>query len=417
MKNIKRDTMNYQIFFRTGLAGMIFFSMLVVLASLFAGCSDDNDPSGAAYFTIEDNPTGFTAEIAGGTKSYVVRSNRPWRIVTEGEGTWAKVFPAEGKDDGIFKLTVAENADFAARVLNFAFVVDNAEQPVLFRIEQKANVRNITVANKNVAVLSAGGAVGIDVKANVAWTYTLSDASWLTQPEVSASKIAFVAAKNAGDERSATVLIQSAEFPELNQTVVITQAATSSILLKEDFSWLNYGVAVPYKTDNETRMDLWKEEEKNRGWTSTPVAISSNQPMVYARPGFIKLGKTGVGGDLIAPKLPIEGTVNLKVTFKAAAYISAGGAVDDKILKVFALGAGTTSVPQFSIENIPNSEAQDKAGVVNDIWADDRAYSFTITGATAETQVKFLGGDYNLTGVGQGKNRIFMDDIKIEIID
>jgi len=409
--------MNYQIFFRTGYAGVILFSMLVVLASVFVGCSDDNDPSGAAYFTIEDNPTGFAAEIAGGTKSYVVRSNRPWKIVAQGEGKWATVFPLEGNDDGIFKLTVAENAEFAPRVTNFAFVVDNEEQPVLFRIEQKPNVRNISVANKNIAVLSVGGAVGIDVKANVSWTYTLSDDSWLTQPEVSASKVSFVVAKNPGDERSATMLIQSAEFPELNQTVVITQAATSSILLREDFSWLNYGVAVPYKTDNETRMDLWREEEKNRGWVSTPVAISSNQPMVYARPGFIKLGKTGVGGDLIAPKLPIEGTVNLKVTFKAAAYISAGGAVDDKILKVFALGAGATSVSQFSIDNIPNNEAQDKAGVVNDIWADDRAYSFTITGATAETQVKFLGGDYNLTGVGQGKNRIFMDDIKIEIID
>jgi hypothetical protein len=75
------------------------------------------------------------------------------------------------------------------------------------------------------------------------------------------------------------------------------------------------------------------------------------------------------------------------------------------------------SVPQFTIDNVPNYKAQDDANIKNDIWAEDRAYSFVVTGATKDTQIKFLGGDYNLAGVGQGKNRIFLDDISIEIIE
>lgn len=397
-------------------AVVLFVLFLFSLA--IAGCSDDDSVSGDPYFSIEENPTGLSASVGGVTKSYVVRSNRPWQIVAQGDGDWARAFPAEGKDDGIFKFIVGKNPTFDARVMNFAFVVDGEEQPVLFRIEQAPTVPNIAIkdADLGIAVQSAGGDASVTVTATVAWTVSVEDNDWLTAEKISDTGIRLTAQKNMAGRRSVTLTVMSPEFPELDQEVVITQLP-GSILLQEDFSWLAYGSAVTYDTNGETRFDLWTQAERDHGWTSTPVAASGNQPIVYARQGFIKLGKTAVGGDIISPKMDIDGTKNIKVTFKAAAYISAGGAVDDRILKVFALGAGTTSVSQFTIDNIPNSQAQDGSGIVNNIWADDRAYSFTITGATADTQVKFLGNDYNLTGVGQGKNRIFLDDIKIEIIE
>jgi len=396
----------------------VLLSLVFFFALALAGCSDDDNLSGDPYFTIEENPTGLSAAVGGVTKSYVVRSNRPWRIVAQGEGDWVTAFPAEGKDDGIFKFIVGKNPSFDSRVTNFAFVVDGEEQPVLFRIEQAPTVPNITIkdGDKGFAVKSSGGDASVTVTATVEWSVLVEDNDWLTAQKVSDTEIRLTAPKNMGGRRSVTVNVVSAEFPELNQQVVVTQLP-GSILLQEDFNWLAYGNSIPYETTGEMRHDLWTPGERDHGWTSTPVALSSNQPMLYARQGFIKLGKTAVGGDLISPKMDIEGTVNIKVTFKAAAYISATGTVDDRLLKVFALGAGTVSVPEFTIDNIPNSKAQNDAGVANDIWADDRAYSFTITGATANTQVKFLSNDYDLNGVGQGKNRIFMDDIKIEIVE
>lgn len=41
---------------------------------------------------------------------------------------------------------------------------------------------------------------------------------------------------------------------------------------------------------------------------------------------------------------------------------------------------------------------------------------FVLTISTSETQIRFLGGDLDLVGVGQGENRIFLDDIKVKII-
>lgn len=412
--------MKSTIHFRSGYFTTILLAMVAVLPLLLVSCSDDDEEfSGDPYFSIDDAPTGLTAGVEGTTVSYVVRSNRPWQIVAQEENSWVRAFPAEGSEDGTFKFIVRENETFDARTMNFSFIVAGEEQPVLFRVEQAANVPyiNLPGAQTGAEVLAAGGDITIDVDANVAWTYTFEDdATWLTQLELSATKIRLRAEKNSGTDRSTTVAVRSAAHPELDKTIVITQLP-GNIILREDFSWLAYGSEKPYNTTGETRFDTWTQDQLNHGWFSTPVAASSNQPLLYARQGFVKMGKTGFGGDLISPKLNIEGTVNIRVTFKAAAYISAGGAIDDRILKIYALGAGTPSTSQLSVDNVPNSEAQDNAGVVNNIWAAERAYSFTVTGATADTQIKFLGGDYNLTGVGQGKNRIFIDDINIEIIE
>jgi len=79
------------------------------------------------------------------------------------------------------------------------------------------------------------------------------------------------------------------------------------------------------------------------------------------------------------------------------------------------MGPGTVSVSSFTIDNWPNYTLDPDCIT---IWKDPSAtYSFTITGATSETQLRFLGGDFNLVGVGAGKNRIFIDDIKVEIIE
>ena len=415
--NRKLKIMNTNNFFNQKIKAIILILILFLFSQTFMSCNDD-EILGDPYFNIEDSPTGLAVDMNENSSSYVVRSNRPWKIVAQEEGDWVRAFPNEGKDDGIFKFIIEENNAFDARLMNFAFIVDGEEQPVLFRVDQEANVPYIIVQNgeAGISVPSVSSSVAITIKANVVWEYTLDDDSWLEEIDVTDTEITFQAARNFGDARTATLAVSSELYPDANQTLILTQSP-GYIILEEDFSWLNYGSPIPYVyTPNEVRYDYWTQEEKDRGWVVTPNEFSSYQRCVYARVGFVKIGKTTYGGDMITPALDIVGTVDLKVTFKAAVYVSAGGTIDDNILKVFALNAGTPSVSEFIIDNIPNNEAQDAEGIVNDIWDPARAYNFTITGATSDTKVRFLGGDLNLAGVGKGKNRILFDDVKIEII-
>lgn len=397
---------------------LFFASLLCLCALTFISCSDDDtEITGEAYFNIEENPTGLETDIKGVSKSYTVRSNRPWQIVAKENVDWVKVFPSEGEDDGIFKLTVKENNTFNARNVNLAFIVDGNEQPVLFRVDQEANVPFITLqdATDGISIPSAEGNVEILVKANVNWAYTLENGAWLNEVELSATKIVLYASKNRGDERSAKLTISSAEYPNLTKQVLITQSS-GNVILEENFDWLNYGSTIFYTTSGETRMDSWTPDEMARGWNSTVSEDAGNQKVVYARTGFLKLGKTGYGGDLISPALSaLTEPTNVKVTFKAVPYKTKGGTEDDNTLKVSVVGPGTTSINSLTIDNWPDyDEDPDNTA----IWLkEESTYEFIIMGATAETQIRFLGGDFNLVGVGKGKNRIFLDDIKVKIIE
>lgn len=402
-------------------AGTVLFILLPVAFAFLISCEDESDDAetGDPYFTIEGNPTGLPVTSTSKTQAYVVRSNRPWQVVAQSEESWAKAFPAEGEDDGIFKFIVEENAAFSPRTMNFAFVVDGKEQPVLFRIDQEANVPYITVteATTGISVPKLGGTVNVNIKANVDWTYTLENGSWLIETEKSATTLAFSTGRNFGEERKAILTITSSLYPALIQKVTITQSA-GNILFEEYFSWLNYGNAVFYTTSGETRYDAWTSEEKAKGWTSTVNTAegSGSTPLCYARPGFVKLGKTSYGGDLISPKLSeIVGTVNIQVSFKAVPYMTSGGTKDDNTLVISVIGPGSVSTSSFTIDNWPNYTVDPACTA---IWiAPATTRTFTITGAASETQIKFLGGDYALKGVGAGKNRIFLDDIVVKQIN
>ncbi len=351
----------------------------------------------------------------------MVRSNRPWEVVKKSGADWLKVFPEKGDADGIFKIIVVENPTFDARTENLAFIVDGEEQPVLFRVDQAGNEPYITLP-ASVTIPAGGGEFSVDVLSNVEWTATLSDNSWVQETNVTSQKITFTAGENVSiDPRSTTLTLTATLYPTVVETVVMTQSP-GTVVLEENFSWLAYGSPVFYTTTGETRIDNWTQEQKDKGWTSSVNTKegSGSTPLVYARQGFVKLGKTNYGGDLISPVLSkITGTQTLKVTFKAIPYMTAAGTKDDNILRVSVIGSGTVSQTEFIIDNWPVYPTD--AALVTDycigMWsAPEATRTFTITGASSDTQIKFLGGDYDLRAVGVLKNRIFLDDIKVEII-
>ncbi len=407
--------MKTEILFRMKNCLLIVLPLMLLSIFLLTSCEkkvEQEDP----FFSIEGNPTGLTVTKAAKTQSYVVRSNRPWQIVNKESADWVRAFPDKGEDDGIFKIIVSTNETFDLRTSNFAFVVDGEEQPVLFRVEQAGNVPYITLPDA-VSIPAAGGEFFVDVASNVAWSYSLSDDSWLTEQSVTDQKITLVAEENTSiDPREVTLTVSATNYPTVVETVTLSQSP-GTVVLEEDFSWLHYGSVVFYTTSGETRYDNWTQEEKDMGWISSLNPFSNDNPL-YARDGFVKLGKTSYGADLISPALSkIDGTVDVVVTFKAIPYQTAGGTRDDNFLNISVIGPGTVSQAQFIIDNWPEYPAEGVTEYCIGMWsAPEATRTFTITGATSETQIKFLGGDYALLGVGAGKNRIFMDDIKVEII-
>ncbi|MCB8994231.1 MAG: BACON domain-containing protein [Bacteroidales bacterium] len=399
---------------------------LMAMALLFS-CEKDGGQTGDPFFTIEGDPTGLSATMTGITQSYTVHSNRPWKIVAQSEGDWVRAFPDEGDDDGIFKIIVNENATFNARTMNFAFIVDGEEQAVLFRVDQEGSVPYLTVKDveAGINIIQAAQDIVINVKSNVEYTYT-SDADWLTFTKAEAAGASFTdltfsaATNDNADARVANVAFTCTEFPALNANMVITQEGKSegTIVLYEDFNWLNYSTQIFYNTTGVVRYDNWTPEELAHGWTSTLNPGSGDTPL-YGLIGCVKLGKTSYGGDIITPKIPeIVGTQDLVVKFKSVPYQTKAGTRDDNFLNLSLIGPGTLSQSQFIIDNWPTypADAAEHEAYCAAFWNEPEAVrSFTITGATSETQVLFLGGDYLLSGVGAGKNRIFLDDITILI--
>jgi len=273
-----------------------FIPLFLITAFIFTSCEEKIVPADP-FFSIEGNPTGLTVTKAAKTESYVVRSNRSWEIVEKENADWVKVFPDKGEADGIFKIIVSANETFNTRTANYAFVVDGEEQPVLFRVDQEGNVPYITLP-ASVTVPAVGGVFSVDVVSNVAWSYSLSSDTWLDEQSVTTQKITFLAEENTSiDPREVTLTITAVDFPSVVSTVVLTQSP-GTVVLEEDFSWLAYGSAVFYTTTGETRIDNWTQAQKDIGWTSTTNTTtgSGSTPLLYARQGFVKLGKTGYGG-------------------------------------------------------------------------------------------------------------------------
>ncbi len=405
-----------------------FFILILLAFAGFTSCDKKLDETGDPYFLFKDateqtSPIGFSTGYLGNTagQKYIIRSNQSWKIVEKSENSWVKFFPNEGDADGIVKVIVQQNKTFVDRSMQFAFVVDGVEQPVLFTVTQDRATPYLTVtdlvAGKNINQTAQD--VNVVVAANVSYTYA-SDASWLTYKSttVGASSTTLTFSATANDNttsRTGNVVFTCAQFPALNVSLAIKQEGKSegTIVLFEDFNWLTYGNSVFYTTTGETRYDNWTASEKAKGWTTSVNTFYGNVAL-YSRPGFVKIGLTSYGGDLISPKLSaITGTKNLLVKFKAVPYMTAAGTKDDNILKVSVIGPGTVGTSTFTIDNWPNYATDPTCTAIWSALGTER--SFTITGATSETQIKFLGQDYQLTGVGAGKNRIFLDDIKVLI--
>ena len=246
------------------------------------------------------------------------------------------------------------------------------------------------------------------VEASYDWTLTVENETWLTVAPKSgkagsAAQVTITPKANTTDERresKITITAGDAEFGEntAEEIIELVQApympkdthTEGYVFFSDDFQWspdnwvspyTKYGwpsVSIDGTNGNEFALstDGMKEAVAAKGYTYTPS--------VYARyEGHVKLGKTANMGAITIPALTgIDAgkAATLLVQFDAAAYSSAGGAVDngDDHMDVTIEGPGT-------IGDLVETSALVE---VKNVWEWTR-YSLIVYGATNETRITF----------------------------
>lgn len=263
------------------------------------------------------------------------------------------------------------------------------------------------------------------VEASYDWTLTVENETWLTVAPKSgkagsAAEVTITPKANTTDERresKITITAGDAEFGEntAEEIIELVQApympkdthAEGYVFFSDDFQWIpdnwvspytKYGwpsVSIDGTNGNEFALstDGMKEAVAAKGYTYTPS--------VYARyEGHVKLGKTANMGAITIPALTgIDAgkAATLLVQFDAAAYSSAGGAVDngDDHMDVTIKGPGT-------IGDLVETTALVE---VKNVWEWTR-YSLIVYGATNETRITF-GSEREV------QCRLYLDNITV----
>ena len=407
----------------------IFLSALTLICLLgFSGCKDNDDPVGDPYLTFENIEGTINVSKAGITqakrKAVTVRSNSAWKVALENpdDASWLHFFIDEGEDDGLIYYWVDKNTTFDQREGKIT-LSDNGKVLNSLDIVQEADVPNITIkdGSNGFTIAPEGSVLKVAIDANITWKATLTpDVDWARITNVTEDTIFVTIDKNEEDERTVNLsLVGEGEHSGVSTTALITQK-DESLIFNDNLSWLQEGEEKPTYETPEIRIDLWNDAEKAAGWSSL-----SN--WAYGGRGYIKLGKTNYNGDVISPALSkLKKPTDVKVTFQSMGYVSAGGVKDASVVKVGVVGPGEVNgdeVKTISINGtayrcvkfvntvFPNSEKNEN-GEDYDPWAQPGSYhSFTITGATAETKIIFVGGD-NWNKV-KGKNRVFLKSVEV----
>lgn len=263
------------------------------------------------------------------------------------------------------------------------------------------------------------------VEASYDWTLTVENETWLTVAPKSgkagsAAQVTITPKANTTDERresKITITAGDAEFGEntAEEIIELVQApympkdthTEGYVFFSDDFQWIpdnwvspytKYGwpsVSIDGTNGNEFALstDGMKEAVAAKGYTYTPS--------VYARyEGHVKLGKIINMGAITIPALTgIDAgkAATLLVQFDAAAYSSAGGAVDngDDHMDVTIEGPGT-------IGDLVETSALVE---VKNVWEWTR-YSLIVYGATNETRITF-GSEREV------KCRLYLDNITV----
>ena len=380
------------------------------------------DADGKYYWTINGEwlyagDAKVKAQGADGVTPKLQIKDGEWTVSYDNGTTWEGLGVYVGTGDGSDSVIVGDECLFKEVVpsdtkVTFVFKDETSfEIPLVqectnllltFSVKNFIAVLPGTTEKLDFTVSGAEGAVSIEYIASDSWVVELQMTAAaagtfsITAPEV------FVAGK--------LVVFATDATGKVTMKSIRLEESDPNLIFKDNFSW-STGATLLNTTSGEKRWDSYTGTDRPE-WTTTTYTGAHDVtayeaaggveggadpadfliPALWMRQGHVRMNYAKRSSNLVTPKLSkIEGTADLSVSFRACRFRNKtddSGVDGWHEIHVSCFGAGTVSQETFSIDNFNNMKDSEAA------WntLDNSIYTFTVTGATAETQIEFHFG-------------------------
>ena len=366
--------------------------------------------------------SGNKKTVSGKGEEFSVKIQANVDYETEISADWIKAVPTASTSAMVetktLKFSAEPNLTGAARTAAIRFYKDDIES--VLTVSQDKFAPEITAVPVGYATISGlGTTVKYKISSNVDFTVSSSE-TWVSLPVSEAKageyEVPVTFAANTGAEaRTATVTFRNAEY-SYSYPVVLKQFA-AGVILDEDFSWV-----APYAhAYNAAHADApigdfiasgltganapavsslgldFVSEASARGYSEAQLQAGSSAMYIQGADEtgwYFKFSKKSVNTGLALASLDIDGTVDVKVTFKWAAHyggtfkldavnpcakIEGSGKIED--------GVSDTESKAFATTQKSYPEGADKFTSADHNWTES---SVVIRGVKADTKLSFV---------------------------
>lgn len=380
-------------------------SLCLVAAVAAAGCKK-------AELSVPAVQQQLFFEPSGGTVFASISASGVFEASSDAQWCYVEVYDHPGNN---LRISVAENEFAVMREAVITLTMPGVPSRTL-TVRQFASDPYITIVSKPVVLDASTLSFEVTVNSNVPYAYTLP--SWIHdggENTVGTGKMTYlftVDAIGTAHQREGSIAFVCSDNPLVSAALSVTQTNEVLPLIDDSFDWCGGTANSVGSTSGEVRFDSLTE---TGGWSCETVEGNYN---CWARAGYMRFSRTGYGGILVSPALRgISGTADVTVTFQAARWCNSNLVHDDNYtFTVLVRGGGTPSQSSFEITcDYDVEDWQAKA---------DATYSFTISGATAETQIVWISApsenaaipssDGNGDGTSSKVGRLLLDNVKVE---
>lgn len=210
------------------------FLFTALMALVFTSCEKSEEKEEVSFtleISGESNPTSLKIGSESYSKEFTVKSNATWKIEKSQDDSWLSITPERGEGNGSITITAQENKTTEFRESEVNFYADNNKFYTL-TVKQDPQGAFLVVEPKKASISADGGDTILTVNTNIKnWDYKITgeNSNWLSVKSKDETSITFSAAKNTTEkELTATVQFTAAEYPDIKQEAIITQAGQAS---------------------------------------------------------------------------------------------------------------------------------------------------------------------------------------------
>ncbi|MDR0713686.1 MAG: hypothetical protein LBF89_05445 [Bacteroidales bacterium] len=203
---------------------IVKISMIACLAVAFFACEDKKSEE-APYFGVEAKFLTQTFGPAAETKYVTVKTNQAYTATSSAAWCTTEILANETEEN--LKISVNALDVVTPRTATVTVACQGFSNAVITVTQNGVQATlNVTPAEPE-TIEGTGGDVVFTVAANADWTYSIpTDATWLTKSAETATSLTLTAETNPESAgRTANVTFSLTDYPDVTQTIEVSQAA------------------------------------------------------------------------------------------------------------------------------------------------------------------------------------------------